>query len=673
MNSKKQSVNEMDALREQLREHNYRYYILDDPSVTDSQYDRLFSRLQHLESEHPELVSVDSPTQRVGTKPIDGFLQINHEIPMLSLSNGFSDEDVMAFVKRIYDRLGVVKEIEFVAEPKLDGLAVSLIYENGLFVQAATRGDGSIGEDITANVKTIQTVPLKLRGNFESSKIEVRGEVIMSHQGFKKLNQQQNELETGKQYVNPRNAAAGSLRQLDPAITATRPLEIYFYSLDQMLGLDKQPTTQSEKLKFLQASGLRVNPLVQTVKGAQGCIKAHQQLAKLRDSLDYDIDGIVYKVNRLDYQGSLGFVARAPRWALAHKFPAQEELTQINSIEVQVGRTGAVTPVARLEPVFVGGVTVSNATLHNKSEIERLDVRVGDTVVIRRAGDVIPEVVKVILEQRPKNTRAFEFPTVCPICESEIVYEDSEIIARCSGGLFCPAQQKEGIKHFASRKAMDIEGLGSKLVEQLVDEGHIKTAADLYQLDIETLVSLERMAEKSAHNLVDAIEKSKTTTLAKFLFSLGINHVGETTAEVLANEFADLDALQSTELESLTDVDDVGPVVADSIISFFHEPHNQSVIDQLLDAGIHWPKIEKVKVSTDSVFFGKTVVITGTLSKPREAISVLVKQHGGKVSSSISKKTDYVIVGSNPGSKAQKAENLGVDIIDEDQFNQLIK
>ena len=673
MNANKKMITKIKSLSDKLHEHSYRYHVLDDPAVTDAEYDRLFTELQRLESQHPELIFEDSPTQRVGAKPSDGFSQVRHDIPMLSLSNAFSEEDVYAFAKRINDRLGQHDDIDFVAEPKLDGLAVSLIYENGLFVQAATRGDGTTGEDISANVRTIKSVPLKLRGDFDNTKIEVRGEVIMSHQGFSALNRQQDELQTGKRYVNPRNAAAGSLRQLDPAVTATRALEIYFYSLDQTQGLSTLFKTHSEKMNFLQTSGCRINPLLKVVKGASGCIKAHQQLAAQRDSLDYDIDGIVYKVNRLDYQQSLGFVARAPRWALAHKFPAQEETTQVNAIEVQVGRTGAITPVARLEPVFVGGVTVSNATLHNKSEIERLDVRVGDTVVIRRAGDVIPEVVKVLENKRQKNSTAFDFPTLCPICESEIVYEDSEIIARCSGGLFCPAQLKEGIKHFASRKAMDIEGLGSKLVDQLVDQGHIKSAADLYKLDVETVASLERMAEKSAQNLIDGIEASKSTTLAKFLYALGITHVGESTAEVLANEFAQLDALQSADLTHLQTIDDVGPVVAKSIVDFFHEPHNQSIICQLLEAGIHWPKIEKQAVSTDNPLFDKTVVITGTLSKPREQISDLVKSFGAKVSSSVSKKTDFVIVGDNPGSKAVKAEKLGVEIIDEKQLMQMIE
>ena len=673
MTNPKDIASKLVRLREQLREHNYRYYVLDDPDVSDAEYDRLFSELQSLEQQNPDLISADSPTLRVGSKPDKGFEQITHELPMLSLANGFSDEDVNAFAKRVGDRLGTEDAIEFVAEPKLDGLAVSLIYKNGLLAQAATRGDGSTGEDITANIKTIKSVPLKLRGKFNSSKLEVRGEVIMTHAGFKKLNQQQDEMETGKRYVNPRNAAAGSLRQLDPAITATRPLEIYFYSLDQAEGVDKQFLTHSEKLTYIKEAGLRVNPLLKIVSGAEGCIKAHQQFEKKRQSLGYDIDGIVYKVNRLDYQNSLGFVARAPRWALAHKFPAQEELTTVNSIEVQVGRTGAITPVARLKPVFVGGVTVSNVTLHNKSEIERQDIRVGDTVVVRRAGDVIPEVVKVIKEKRPKNSRPYKFPSQCPVCNSDLVYEDSEIIARCSGGLYCRAQLTEGIKHFASRKAMDIEGLGSKLVEQLVEEEQITTVADIYQLDKDSLIKLERMAEKSAQNLIDAIEKSKSTTLGKFLYSLGITHVGETTAQALATEFADLAAIKSAPLDQLQGVDDIGPIVAQSVVNFFNENHNLEVINKLLESGIHWPKIEKAAFSEDHEFYNKTLVITGTLSKPRESFSALIKQVGGKVTSSVSKKTDYVLVGDNPGSKAEKADKLGVEIIDEQRFNQLIE
>ncbi len=662
---------EINQLREQLLDHNYRYHVLDDPTVTDAEYDHLFFKLQFLEDKYPQFITDDSPTQRVGSKPEGGLAEVKHDIPMLSLSNGFTHQDVQAFVKRIKDRLHTDQAIEFVAEPKLDGLAVSLIYENGKLIQAATRGDGASGENITGNVKTIKTVPLKLKGDFLNTRIEVRGEVIMTHQGFAQLNRQQDELETGKRYVNPRNAAAGSLRQLDPAITATRPLEIYFYSLDQFEGVSNQFKTHFEKLSFIKRSGLRVNPNISKIKDAEGCIKAHRKLEKLRESLAYDIDGIVYKVNRLDYQQSLGFVARAPRWALAHKFPAQEETTKVNSIEVQVGRTGAITPVARLEPVFVGGVTVSNATLHNQAEIKRLDVRVGDAVIIRRAGDVIPEVVKVIKSRRPKNSKAYVFPKLCPVCDSEIVYEDSEIIARCSGGLYCPAQLKESIKHFASRKAMDIEGLGSKLVEQLVDAKIIKTVADIYNLDKSTIASLERMAEKSAQNLVDAIEKSKTTTFARFLYSLGINHVGKTTAEVLANHFINLESLQSADMEELQSIEDIGPIVACSIVNFFHEDHNQSVIKELLSQGVRWPaEVEKSEVPTDSAFKDKTVVLTGTLSIPREEAKAAISRLGGKVTSSVSKKTDFVIVGDNPGSKAEKAEKLGVEIIDETTFQQ---
>ena len=664
---------EIKQLRQLLRDHNYRYHVLDNPSVTDSRYDQLFSQLQSLEHEYPQFISDESPTQRVGSKPEDGFTQVKHDIPMLSLSNGFSDEDVQAFIKRVKDRLNTDDEIEFVAEPKLDGLAVSLIYENGKLIQAATRGDGATGENITANVKTIESVPLKLRGEFSNTKVEVRGEVIMTHQGFAQLNRQQDEQETGKRYVNPRNAAAGSLRQLDPAITATRPLEIYFYSLDQFAGLENKFETHWDKLEFVKRSGLRINPNISKVQGAKGCIKAHQHLAQLRESLPYDIDGIVYKVNRLNYQQSLGFVARAPRWALAHKFPAQEETTRVNSIEVQVGRTGAITPVARLEPVFVGGVTVSNATLHNQDEIDRLDVRVGDAVIIRRAGDVIPEVVQIIKSKRPKDSKPYVLPKSCPVCDSEIVYEDSEIIARCSGGLYCPAQLKEGIKHFASRKAMDIEGLGSKLVEQLVVAEKINTVADIYKLDKTAIVGLERMADKSAQNLIEAIEKSKITTFSRFLYALGINHVGETTAQVLANTFADLQSLQQADLESLQCVEDIGPIVAQSIVTFFNEAHNQSVINELLAQGLLWPKIEKFEIPDDSVFKDKTVVLTGTLSMSREQAKSIIISLGGKVTSSVSKKTDFVIIGENAGSKAQRAEKLGVNIIDENTFQQFAK
>ncbi len=666
---KKVSI-KIQSLREQIEEHNYYYHVLDKPVITDADYDRLFRELQSLEHEYPQFIVPQSPTQRVGSKPLEGFSQIKHDIPMLSLSNAFSTDDVFAFVKRIKDRLNIENEVEFIAEPKLDGLAVSIIYENGNLIQAATRGDGTTGEDITANVKTIKTVPLKLRGDFAGTRIEVRGEVIMTHQGFAELNRQQDEQETGKRYVNPRNAAAGSLRQLDPAITAVRPLEMYFYSLDQYHGVDSQLETQLDKLKLMKNAGLRVNPHTEVVADAEGCVAVHQQLAELRESLAYDIDGIVYKVNKLDYQQSLGFVARAPRWALAHKFPAQEETTIVNSIEVQVGRTGAITPVARLEPVFVGGVTVSNATLHNKSEIERLDVRVGDTVIIRRAGDVIPEVVEVIKNKRPKSAKPFVFPTSCPVCDSEVVYDSSEIIARCSGGLFCSAQLKEGMKHFVSRKAMDIDGLGSKLIEQLVDTKTIHTVADIYKLDKPTIAGLERMADKSAQNLMDAIEKSKTSTLARFLYALGINHVGETTAQALANHFTELNSLMHADQEELESIEDIGPIVAQSIVNFFNEQHNLDVINELLESGIDWPVTEKIQVSEDNTFNGKTVVLTGTLSMPREQAKATIVNLGGKVTSSVSKNTDFVIVGDNPGSKAAKAEKLGVEIIDETVFRE---
>ncbi len=670
MENNKQSLKEIQSLRQQIEDHNYRYHVLDEPSVTDAGYDRLFKRLQQLEQKFPQYITAESPTQRVGSKPLDGFAQIKHDIPMLSLSNAFLEDDVHAFVNRVKDRLNIEQPLEFIAEPKLDGLAVSLIYENGSLTQAATRGDGTTGEDITANVKTIKTVPLKLRGNFADTRIEVRGEVILTHQGFAELNRQQDELQTGKRYVNPRNAAAGSLRQLDPSITALRPLEIYFYSLDQFDGVEKQFNTQMEKLNFAKRAGFRINPNIEIVKEAEGCINAYEKLAKFREALPYDIDGIVYKVNRLDYQLSLGFVARAPRWALAHKFPAQEETTVVNSIEVQVGRTGAITPVARLEPVFVGGATVSNATLHNQAEIERLDVRIGDTVVIRRAGDVIPEVVKVIIEKRRNDSKSFVFPKSCPVCDSEIVYDDSEIIARCSGGLFCPAQVKEGIKHFASRKAMDIEGLGSKLVEQLVDTEKIHTVADIFKLDKATIANLERMADKSAQNLIEAIEKSKTTTFARFLYALGINHIGETTAQTLVDEFGQLEPLMHADIEKLQAVEDIGPIVAQSINNFFLEKHNQDVINELLELGINWPTAEKNQVPEDSLFKDKTVVLTGALSISREQAKSVIVRLGGKVTSSVSKKTDLVLVGDNPGSKAEKAEKLGVQIIDESTLQQ---
>jgi len=551
------------ALRKQLQYHNHRYYVLDDPEVPDAEYDRLFRELQELESDNPSLITTDSPTQRVGANPLPSFEEVKHVIPMLSLGNAFSDDEVKSFGKRISDRLNVA-DIEFMAEPKLDGLAISLLYEEGILVRAATRGDGVTGENVTQNVRTIHSVPLRLVGNDYPRILEVRGEVYMSKQGFEALNKRQ-EQNNEKLFANPRNAAAGSLRQLDSKITATRPLAIFCYGIGQIEG-KKLPNSQSSILEYLKEWGLRVCPEVKVVKSLDECLVYYRHISEQRSSLPYEIDGIVYKVNPLSQQETLGFVSRAPRWAIAHKFPAQEKLTKLLAIDVQVGRTGAITPVARLEPVEVGGVTVTNATLHNHDEIERIDVRVGDTVVIYRAGDVIPKVASVIKSRRPKNSRKYKMPTHCPECGSELVRAEGEAILRCSGGLYCPAQRKEAIKHFASRRAMDVEGLGDKLVDQLVDASLINNVADLYRLKPDELAGLDRMAEKSAENLITALESSKSTTLAKFIYSLGIREVGEATALNLANNFGNLESVESADTEALLKVTDVGPIVASNIV-----------------------------------------------------------------------------------------------------------
>ncbi|WP_455197941.1 NAD-dependent DNA ligase LigA, partial [Kaarinaea lacus] len=565
-------------LREQINYHNYRYYVLDDPEIPDAEYDRLFRELQDLEKAFPELISADSPTQRVGAEPLPSFGEVKHSVPMLSLGNAFSDDEVKAFFKRITDRLGI-SDVQFVAEPKLDGLAISLLYQKGILVRAATRGDGITGEDVTQNVKTIHAVPLHLVGKDYPRELEVRGEVFMPRKGFEELNRRQ-KANNEKIFANPRNAAAGSLRQLDSKITATRPLSIFCYGIGQVEG-GRLPDRHSAMLKSLEGWGFPVCPEVKSVNGLDECLAYYQGISQRRNKLPYDIDGVVYKVDRLDQQEQLGFISRAPRWAIAHKFPAQEELTKLLAIDVQVGRTGALTPVARLEPVEVGGVTVTNATLHNQDEIERMDVRVGDTVVIYRAGDVIPKVASVIKSRRPKNTRKYKMPKHCPVCGSEIVRVEDEAVMRCSGGLYCPAQRKEAIKHFASRRAMDIEGLGDKLVEQLVDREMIHDVADLFALEMEELAGLDRMAKKSAENLLNALEKSKNTTLPRFIFALGIREVGEATAQSLANHFGNLKALMKADEEELQTVTDVGPVVAFNIVTFFHQPHNLEVIDKL--------------------------------------------------------------------------------------------
>lgn len=657
-----------EQLHNALNEHNYQYYVLDDPTVPDSEYDRLLRELQTLEQQFPELITSDSPTQRVGATPLSAFTQITHEMPMLSLDNAFDDEEVSAFVKRVKDRLGYTESLTFSCEPKLDGLAVSILFEEGRLVRAATRGDGMVGEDITSNVRTINNVPLKLRGEGYPARLEVRGEVFMPKAGFNALNEAQ-KAAGSKVFANPRNAAAGSLRQLDPRITAKRPLKFYAYSLG-VFDTDSGVMANTHRQRLLQLAkwGLPINVLLDVGNDAQGCIDYYTKLSDMRDELDYEIDGIVYKVDDIELQQRLGFVSRAPRWAIARKFPAQEESTRLLDVEFQVGRTGAITPVARLEPVYVGGVTVSNATLHNGDEIARLGVMIEDRVIIRRAGDVIPQVVSVIAEQRPDDARAIEFPSHCPVCDSQVEKLETEAVARCTAGLFCAAQRKEALKHFASRKAFNIDGLGDKLVEQLVDAELVKTPADFFMLTVADLISLERMAEKSASNLVTALEKATSTTLAKFLYALGIREVGEATAANLASHFGELDKILSASVEQLIEVEDIGDVVAEHIVNFSREPHNRAVIDDLLEQGVHWPKIA-IQDRDSLPLNGKTCVITGTLSAMgRDEAKQRLMALGAKVAGSVSAKTDFLVAGEKAGSKLAKAEKLDVDVWNEAQL-----
>ena len=658
-------VVQVQHLRDKINDHNYRYYVLDDPIISDAEYDSLLEKLKKIESEHPELITPDSPTQRVGAKPLKEFAEVQHQIPMLSLDNAFTDEDVIAFDQRIHERLDTTKSIEYACEPKFDGLAVAIIYQKGILVKAATRGDGTTGEDITENIRTIPMIPLHLRGDDYPEILEVRGEVYMPIKGFEELNKRA-EKKGEKIFVNPRNAAAGSLRQLDPRITASRPLAFSCYGVGVVKG-KQMPNTHSGTLEILKKWGLRNSPECKVVQGIEACLEFHKKLYEKRDKLPYEIDGVVYKVNSIPNQIELGFVSRAPRWAIAHKFPAEEVSTILEDVEFQVGRTGALTPVARLKPVFVSGVTVSNATLHNMDEIRRKDIHIGDTVIVRRAGDVIPEVMTAIKKFRPHNAKKINLPKHCPVCHSLVEQIEDESTARCSGGLFCPAQRKEAIKHFASRRAMDIEGLGDKLVDQLVEQDMIKNVADLYFLKFEPLANLERMAEKSAQNLLDALEKSKKTSFARFLYALGIREVGEATAKALAKHFGDLPALLSTTEEELQTIQDIGPVVAKHIITFFAEKHNRTVIDKLLHAGIHWEKTQKSAKSQP--LLGKTFVLTGTLAiMTRDEAKEKLENYGAKVSGSVSSKTSYVVVGEDAGSKLAKAKELGVDILDEKQF-----
>ena len=649
-----------------LHHHNYRYHVMDDPEITDAEYDLLFRELKALEIEYPSLITPQSPTQRVGGAVMSELASVTHQIPMLSLDNAFDDETLAQFHKRVQSLLQKTEEIQYAAEPKFDGLAVSLLYENGLLVQGATRGDGSTGENITHTIRTVRNLPLQLYHNFPE-RLEVRGEVFMPKAGFHQLNERAR-AKGEKTFANPRNAAAGSVRQLDPTIAAKRHLSFYAYGAFAEKTTD-WPKTQSGILTQLEAWGVPICKDRVTVKGLEGMRSYYATLAERRSGLPYEIDGVVFKVDNLHWQEHCGMVSRAPRWAIAYKFPAEEAESFIESVDFQVGRTGAITPVARLKPVFVGGVTVSNATLHNMDEVTRKDIRIGDFVIIRRAGDVIPEVVRVLLEKRTQETEAIQLPQNCPVCDAKIHKAEGEAIARCSGGLSCAAQLTEQMKHFVSRKAMDIEGLGSKCIEQLVDKKLIHSVSDLYTLSKETLSDLDRMGDKSAQNILEALEVSKNTTLPRFLYSLGIREVGESTARQLALHFKSLEALSGASLERLLTVPDVGPIVAEHVQAFFAEPHNQALIQKLLDVGIYWPTLE---VAGEQPLAGKTFVITGTLSIPRDTLKAQLLALGATVSGSISKNTHYLIAGENAGSKLDKALSLGITILKEADLKDFI-
>lgn len=671
--SKKVDFSDLETLRQTLRKYEYHYHVLDNPLVPDAEYDRLMNELKNLEWQHPEWITPDSPTQRVGAKPLEGFAQITHELPMLSLDNAFSDEELDGFLRRIENLIAQDPEkMTFCCEPKLDGLAVSILYENGSLVQAATRGDGTTGEDITANIRTIRNIPLKLNLENPPARLEVRGEVFMPQKGFNILNERA--LEKGeKTFANPRNAAAGSLRQLDPKVTRQRPLELNAYSIGIYESDDELPSTHYERLQWLKIIGIPVNGEIRLATGREELLRFYAEIQSKRPNLGYDIDGTVLKVNDIALQEQLGFISRSPRWAIAYKFPAQEEMTVLNDVEFQVGRTGAITPVAKLEPVFVAGVTVSNATLHNGDEIERLGVVIGDTVIIRRAGDVIPQIIGVVKERRPENAKKIHFPTACPVCESAVIRIEGEAVARCTGGLFCAAQRKEALKHFVSRKAMDIDGVGEKLIEQLMARELIHTPADLFKLDLTSLMRLERMGEKSAQNALNSIEKSKSTTLARFLYALGIREVGEATALNLANHFGTLAAIREANIETLTQVQDVGEVVANHIFRFWQEPHNVEVVEDLIKQGVHWQDVVQVKIA-DNPLKNKNVVLTGTLTQlTRDEAKALLQSLGCKVSGSVSSKTDYLIAGEKAGSKLTKAQELGITVLSEQDFVNLIK
>ena len=657
----------LQQLRDEINEHNYRYYTLDAPTVSDAHYDQLMLELQQLEQTHPDLITADSPTQRVGAPPLKVFGEIKHSMAMLSLGNAFLDEDIIEFDGRIRERLDI-EEVVYTAEPKLDGLSLSLRYEHGLLVHAATRGDGEVGENVTTNARTIKTIPLRLHGQAWPQILEVRGEIVIPKADFARLNRERLDDE-GKVFANPRNAAAGSVRQLDSRITATRPLAFIAWSLGYTT--EMVAARHSVTMDKLRQWGFRINDALQVVSGAGGLLRYYSDIALRRDALPYEIDGVVYKVDDIDAQRALGFTAKAPRWAIAHKFPAREETTILNDIVASVGRTGVITPVANLKPVSVGGVMVSRATLHNQDEVERKDVRIGDTVIIRRAGDVIPEVVGVIIEKRPAEARHWHMPSRCPVCDALVQRDEDEAAHRCTGGLYCPAQRMGAIEHFASRDAMNIEGLGEKLVRQLVDAGLVRTVADLYGLERESVVALERMGEKSADNLLRAIEHSKRTTMPRFLFALGIHQVGEVTAKQLAEYFGELSPLMRANEEELQQIDQIGPIVAASIAHFFQQQHNRDVIQALLDAGVHWPAPDRPQAG--AALSGQTFVLTGTLATlSRHEAQARIEALGGKVVGSVSRKTHYVVAGADPGSKLEKARTLGINTLDETAFLKLL-
>ncbi len=668
--SQKQIQKELEQLRDAIHHHNYLYHTEDSPEITDADYDQLFRRLKEIEAEHPDLVTPDSPTQRVGAAPLSEFTQVTHELPMLSLDNAFGPEDMFDFDKRVRKLLDTDRAVAYVCEPKIDGVAVSLLYEDGILVRGATRGDGTTGEDITSNVRTIESIPLKLSGEGYPARLEVRGEIYIAKSTFVRLNQEAME-SGGKAFANPRNAAAGSVRQLDPRLTAKRQLSMFCYSVGLVEG-GELPARHSEILVQLRQWGLRTNPATEAVRGVEACNEFYERTLRGRNDLDYEIDGVVIKVDSIEEQQILGMLTRTPRWAIAHKFPAEQGITRLADVEFQVGRTGSITPVARLDPVKVGGVTISNATLHNMDEIKRLGVRIGDQVLLQRAGDVIPKVVSVLLDERPDDTREIVVPKLCPACGSDVLQVEGEVIARCSGGLVCSAQRIERIRHFASRLALDIEGLGEKLVEQLVVAEMIESPADLYSLQATDLISLERMAPKSANNLLEALEKSKETTLARFIYALGIQEVGESTARNLATHFGDLEPLLHANRDELVLIQDIGPIVADKIATFFAQPENQQVISRLRTAGIRWPVIEQA--DNHDALAGKVFVLTGTLSTlKRNDAKAQLQALGAKVSGSVSKNTSFVVAGDEAGSKLAKAQSLGVPVMDENELIALLE